>query len=98
MTIRLLFLDIWALGVFLYKLCYYTTPFEEHGPLAIINVQYTIPPYPAYSNSIKYLIGQSSCRPNSERNSDSVSSQARCFKSPLKAGPMCGQFMSTHVD
>ncbi|KAH9816021.1 kinase-like domain-containing protein [Melampsora americana] len=49
--------DIWALGVFLYKLCYYTTPFEEHGPMAILNVQYTIPSYPAYSNSIKYLIG-----------------------------------------
>lgn len=27
--------DVWALGVLLYKLCYYTTPFEEHGPLAI---------------------------------------------------------------
>ncbi|KAA1100065.1 hypothetical protein PGT21_028742 [Puccinia graminis f. sp. tritici] len=49
--------DIWALGVFLYKLCYYTTPFEAHGPLAIVNVQYQIPSYPAYSNSIKYLIG-----------------------------------------
>ncbi|KAI7948866.1 hypothetical protein MJO29_010531 [Puccinia striiformis f. sp. tritici] len=49
--------DIWALGVFLYKLCYYTTPFEAHGPLAIMNVQYQIPSYPAYSNSVKYLIG-----------------------------------------
>ncbi|WAR59248.1 hypothetical protein PtB15_10B590 [Puccinia triticina] len=49
--------DIWALGVFLYKLCYYTTPFEANGPLAIVNVQYQIPSYPAYSNSIKYLIG-----------------------------------------
>ncbi|KAG0152345.1 hypothetical protein CROQUDRAFT_140229 [Cronartium quercuum f. sp. fusiforme G11] len=49
--------DVWALGVFLYKLCYYTTPFEEQGPLAIINVQYACPPLPAYSNSIKYLIG-----------------------------------------
>lgn len=34
--------DIWALGVLLYKLCYYTTPFEEHGPLAILNVQYKV--------------------------------------------------------
>ncbi|ORY57112.1 hypothetical protein BCR35DRAFT_296112 [Leucosporidium creatinivorum] len=50
-------IDIWALGVLLYKLCYYTTPFEEHGPLAILNAQYKIPPYPAYSNSIKGLIG-----------------------------------------
>lgn len=49
--------DIWALGVFLYKLCYYTTPFEDHGPLAIMNVQYQIPTYPAYSGQIKALIG-----------------------------------------
>lgn len=34
--------DIWALGVFLYKLCYYTTPFEEHGPLAILSAQYKV--------------------------------------------------------
>ena len=49
--------DIWALGVLLYKLCYYTTPFEEHGPLAILNVQYRIPPYPVYSQSMNALIG-----------------------------------------
>ncbi|KAF8333081.1 kinase-like domain-containing protein [Cantharellus anzutake] len=48
--------DVWALGVLLYKLCYYTTPFEEHGQLAIINVSYRIPSYPVYSNSMKVLI------------------------------------------
>ncbi|GJJ13173.1 hypothetical protein Clacol_007424 [Clathrus columnatus] len=48
--------DIWALGVLLYKLCYYTTPFEEHGPLAILNVQYRIPPYPVYSRELNALI------------------------------------------
>ncbi|KAH6916694.1 other/NAK protein kinase [Coprinopsis sp. MPI-PUGE-AT-0042] len=48
--------DIWALGVLLYKLCYYTTPFEEHGSLAILNVQYRIPPYPVYSNQMNMLI------------------------------------------
>ncbi|PCH34286.1 hypothetical protein WOLCODRAFT_130299 [Wolfiporia cocos MD-104 SS10] len=48
--------DVWALGVLLYKLCYYTTPFEEHGPLAILNVQYKIPPYPVYSNNMNALI------------------------------------------
>ena len=51
--------DVWALGVLLYKLCYYTTPFEEHGPLAILNVQYKIPPYPVYSSHMITLIGQS---------------------------------------
>jgi AP2-associated kinase len=50
--------DVWALGVLLYKLCYYTTPFEEHGPLAILNVQYRIPHYPVYSSQMKSLIGQ----------------------------------------
>jgi serine/threonine protein kinase len=49
--------DVWALGVLLYKLCYYTTPFEEHGPLAILNVQYRIPPYPVYSAQMNALIG-----------------------------------------
>jgi AP2-associated kinase len=49
--------DVWALGVLLYKLCYYTTPFEEHGPLAILNVQYRIPPYPVYSSQMNALIG-----------------------------------------
>ncbi|GBE77261.1 predicted protein [Sparassis crispa] len=48
--------DVWALGVLLYKLCYYTTPFEEHGPLAILNVQYKIPPYPVYSGQMNALI------------------------------------------
>ncbi|KZT73298.1 hypothetical protein DAEQUDRAFT_762221 [Daedalea quercina L-15889] len=48
--------DVWALGVLLYKLCYYTTPFEEHGPLAILNVQYKIPPYPVYSQQMNALI------------------------------------------
>jgi len=53
--------DVWALGVLLYKLCYYTTPFEEHGPLAIMNVQYRIPPYPVYSGQMNALIGLSLC-------------------------------------
>lgn len=50
--------DIWALGVLLYKLCYYTTPFEENGggPLAILNVKYRIPPQPVYSDRLKQLI------------------------------------------
>lgn len=51
--------DVWALGVLLYKLCYYTTPFEEHGPLAILNVQYRFPPYPVYSGQMTSMIGSS---------------------------------------
>ncbi|WRT67254.1 uncharacterized protein IL334_004221 [Kwoniella shivajii] len=48
--------DVWALGCLLYKLCYYTTPFEEHGPLAIVNAKYSFPPVPAYSPRIQHLI------------------------------------------
>ncbi|KAG0053035.1 hypothetical protein BGZ83_001740 [Gryganskiella cystojenkinii] len=42
-------IDIWALGVLLYKLCYYTTPFEEQGQLAILNARYTIPDHPVFT-------------------------------------------------
>ncbi|KAF2664209.1 hypothetical protein BT63DRAFT_429729 [Microthyrium microscopicum] len=48
--------DIWALGVLLYKLCYYTTPFEEQGTAAILNASYKFPPYPAFSTKLKQLI------------------------------------------
>lgn len=50
--------DVWALGVLLYKLCYYTTPFEEHGTLAIVNAKYTFPQYPQYSPRLQHLIGR----------------------------------------
>ncbi|RCI16678.1 hypothetical protein L249_2963 [Ophiocordyceps polyrhachis-furcata BCC 54312] len=48
--------DIWALGVLLYKLCYYTTPFEEQGQLAILNASFRFPSYPVFSDRIKKLI------------------------------------------
>jgi AP2-associated kinase len=35
-------LDIWSLGVLLYKLCYFTTPFEE-GLLSILNCRLSFP-------------------------------------------------------
>jgi len=44
--------------VLLYKLCYYTTPFEEHGTLAIVNAKYTFPQYPVYSPRLQHLIGE----------------------------------------
>ena len=50
--------DIWALGVLLYKLCYYTTPFEEQGQLAILNASFRYPSYPAFSDRLKGLIGR----------------------------------------
>ncbi|KZO96374.1 serine/threonine-protein kinase ppk30 [Calocera viscosa TUFC12733] len=50
--------DVWALGVLLYKLCYYTTPFEAHGPVAIMTASYKIPSYPVYSPELNGLIGK----------------------------------------
>jgi AP2-associated kinase len=49
--------DIWALGVLLYKLCYYTTPFEEQGQMAILNASFKYPGHPRFSDRIKKLIG-----------------------------------------
>lgn len=49
--------DIWALGVLLYKLCYYTTPFEDQGQLAILNASFKFPSYPQFSSPLKGLIG-----------------------------------------
>lgn len=49
--------DIWALGVLLYKLCYYTTPFEKGGEIAILHSRYQFPAYPQYSDRLKNLIG-----------------------------------------
>lgn len=49
--------DIWALGVLLYKLCYYTTPFEAQGQLAILNASFKYPSYPVFSDRLKKLIG-----------------------------------------
>ena len=48
--------DIWALGVFLYKLCYYTTPFEKGGEAAILHSRYQYPAFPIYTDKLKNLI------------------------------------------
>ncbi|KAI4151986.1 MAG: hypothetical protein L6R39_001929 [Caloplaca ligustica] len=48
--------DIWALGVLLYKLCYYKTPFEDQGQMAILNASFKFPAYPAFSDKLKNLI------------------------------------------
>ncbi|CAO1636473.1 unnamed protein product [Sympodiomycopsis kandeliae] len=63
--------DIWALGVLLYKLCYYTTPFEENGggPLAILNVKYRFPSNPPYSDRMKGLIASLLTDPSTKRPS-----------------------------
>ncbi|CAG0887784.1 unnamed protein product [Cyprideis torosa] len=47
--------DIWALGVMLYKLCYFSLPFGE-STLAIQSAQFNIPETPPYSKHIQALI------------------------------------------
>ncbi|KAJ3298216.1 hypothetical protein HDU79_000104 [Rhizoclosmatium sp. JEL0117] len=49
-------IDVWALGVLLYKLCYFVTPFENSGKLAILNARYDIPTHPQYSTDMTNLI------------------------------------------
>ncbi|CAI8492301.1 unnamed protein product [Hanseniaspora opuntiae] len=50
--------DIWALGVYLYKLCYYTTPFEfnNSGNNGILSGLVKFPDFPKYSNNMQTLI------------------------------------------
>ncbi|KAJ2888124.1 Ark- serine/threonine protein kinase [Coemansia asiatica] len=47
--------DIWALGVLLYKLCYFRTPFDNASPLTILNAEYSIPDKPIYSKQLRHV-------------------------------------------
>ncbi|CCF57038.1 hypothetical protein KAFR_0C00430 [Kazachstania africana CBS 2517] len=47
--------DIWALGVFLYKLLFYTTPFETTGQFAMLHSKFDIPAN-KYSSKIINLV------------------------------------------
>ncbi|KAJ2686052.1 Ark- serine/threonine protein kinase, partial [Coemansia sp. RSA 1285] len=47
--------DIWALGVMLYKLCYFRTPFEGSSSLAILNAEYSVPTTPRYSKELRHI-------------------------------------------
>lgn len=48
--------DIWAFGCFLYKLCFYTTPFEANGDIAILHASFQFPSKPKYSGDLLNLI------------------------------------------
>ncbi|KAJ1899070.1 Ark- serine/threonine protein kinase, partial [Coemansia sp. IMI 209127] len=47
--------DIWALGVMLYKLCYFRTPFEGASSLAILNAEFSVPVSPPYSKQLRHI-------------------------------------------
>ncbi|CAI2347529.1 unnamed protein product [Caenorhabditis sp. 36 PRJEB53466] len=47
--------DIWAMGVLLYRLCFFSVPFDE-SPLAIQSGNYQFPSFPNVPDEIKVLI------------------------------------------
>lgn len=47
--------DIWALGVLLYKLCYFALPFGESS-LAVQNCSYAFPAEPEYPDELRAII------------------------------------------
>lgn len=48
--------DIWALGCFLYKLCYYITPFEASGDLSVLHASFQFYGTPVFSSDLRNLI------------------------------------------
>lgn len=62
--------DIWAFGVFIYKLCYFTTPFEKIGDSAILSAKFSFPLAPQFSQRLKRLI--SSCLSKDPRNRPNI--------------------------
>jgi AP2-associated kinase len=48
--------DIWALGVMLYKLAYFVHPFDEDSSLGILNMRYEIPEDSPFSDTLVKMI------------------------------------------
>lgn len=60
--------DIWALGVFLYKLLFFTTPFEMTGQFAILHSKYEFPVNKYSSKLINLIIIMLAENPNLRPN------------------------------
>ncbi|EDO14474.1 hypothetical protein Kpol_251p4 [Vanderwaltozyma polyspora DSM 70294] len=75
--------DIWALGVFLYKLMFYTTPFERTGQFAILHSKYEFPLNNYSSKLINLIIVMLAENPNLRPNIYQVLNQI-CYISGIK--------------
>ncbi|CAL9735311.1 serine/threonine-protein kinase Akl1p [Monosporozyma servazzii] len=60
--------DIWALGIFLYKLLFFTTPFERTGQFAILHSKFELPINSYSSKLINLIIIMLSENPNLRPN------------------------------
>lgn len=67
--------DIWALGIFLYKLLFFTTPFELTGQFAILHSKYEIPHNNYSSGLVNLIIVMLAENPNLRPNVYQVMSQ-----------------------
>ncbi|VDK49507.1 unnamed protein product [Anisakis simplex] len=79
-------IDIWALGVMLYKMCYFMLPFGESA-LAIQNCAYSFPTEPQYPDELRAIIkvlleGDIAKRPDIFQTA-SLAFEARSMRSPV---------------
>ncbi len=84
--------DIWALGIFLYKLCFFTTPFENGNKMSITHARYTVPAFPAYSKEFLSLMdgliqAEPSLRPTAVTILSQVAKMKPNYHSPTQSIP-----------
>ncbi|KYR00851.1 putative protein serine/threonine kinase [Tieghemostelium lacteum] len=91
-------IDIWALGCLLYKLLYYTTPFEDSGSLGILNCNYQLPPpgnHPNYSNDLVNLIRiMLNPDPNQRPNIFEITNQVHALLKGVNSPPLYPKYKS----
>jgi AP2-associated kinase len=84
--------DIWALGCFLYKLCFFSLPFGE-STLAIQNGNFTIPDNSKYSRTMHQLI-RFMLEPNCDKRPNIFQVGEIAFKMVGKANPIQNLYVS----